>query len=69
MKDLLNERLLAIAARLYTLRSDERAQTLAEYGLIVTVVAVSVVVLSVTLFRVQLIAVFDSATDCLNNSC
>lgn len=47
----------------------ERGQTLAEYGLITTLIAVAVVLSAVTVFREVLIAAFNSATDCMNGSC
>ena len=48
---------------------DEEGQTLAEYGLIMAVIAVSVVVLAVVAFRGAIVAAFSSATDCLDGSC
>jgi Flp pilus assembly pilin Flp len=44
----------------------ERAQTLAEYGLIMSVIAVAVLVLAVIEFRNTLPLGFISASDCLN---
>lgn len=44
----------------------ERGQTLAEYGLIVSLIAVGVVVPSMLLFRGALAGAFESATDCMN---
>ncbi len=49
--------------------SRERGQTLAEYGLILTLVAVGVVIPTMMLFREQLIGAYTSATQCLNGSC
>ncbi len=49
--------------------SDEKGQTLAEYGLIMAVIAVAVVVTAVTLFRTQIIAAFTAATACLTGTC
>ena len=48
---------------------DEEGQTLAEYGLIMAVIAVSVVVLAVVAFRGAIVAAFSSATNCLDGSC
>ncbi len=48
---------------------DEKGQTLAEYGLIMAVIAVAVVVTAVTLFRGAIIVAFNSATGCLDGSC
>lgn len=44
----------------------EDGQTLAEYGLIVSVIAVGVIVPSMLLFREALADAFQSATDCMN---
>jgi len=48
---------------------DDDGQTLAEYGLIVTTIAVGVVILAGILFRGALIQSFNSASSCLNGSC
>ena len=44
-------------------------QTLAEYALLITVVAVGLVLLAMLTFRVELSAAFGSATDCLDGAC
>ena len=49
--------------------SDEKGQTLAEYGLIMAVIAVAVVITAVTLFRGAIITAFNSATHCLDGTC
>ena len=49
--------------------SDEKGQTLAEYGLIMAVIAVAVVITAVTLFRGAIITAFNSATNCLDGTC
>ncbi len=49
--------------------SEEKGQTLAEYGLIMAVIAVAVVITAVTLFRGAIITAFNSATGCLDGSC
>lgn len=49
--------------------SEEKGQTLAEYGLIMAVIAVAVVVTAVTLFRGAIITAFNSATNCLDGTC
>ena len=49
--------------------SDEKGQTLAEYGLIMAVISVAVVVTAVTLFRGAIVTAFNSATNCLDGSC
>ena len=48
---------------------EEKGQTLAEYGLIMAVIAVAVVVLAVTVFRNAIVAAFSAATDCLDGTC
>jgi len=49
--------------------SEEKGQTLAEYGLIMAVIAVAVVITAVTLFRGAIITAFNSATNCLDGAC
>ena len=69
---LINEALLRVLTGWQGLQarmSDEEGQTLAEYGLIMAVIAVAVVVTAVVLFRTAIIAAFDSATACLDGSC
>jgi Flp pilus assembly pilin Flp len=48
---------------------DEDGQTLAEYGLIMAVIAVAVVVAAVVAFRGAITTAFNSATDCLDGNC
>ena len=49
---------------------DEGGQTLAEYSLIISAIAVAVVIIAVIAFRVALIGTWNSVTDCLNgNTC
>ena len=47
---------------------DEEGQTLAEYGLIMAVIAVAVVVAAGVAFRGAIIGAFNSATNCLNKA-
>ncbi|HZP57120.1 MAG TPA: Flp family type IVb pilin [Dehalococcoidia bacterium] len=47
---------------------DEDGQTLAEYGLIMAVIAVAVIVTAGFLFRNAIVNAFNGATDCLNNA-
>jgi Flp pilus assembly pilin Flp len=47
---------------------DEEGQTLAEYGLIMAVIAVAVVVAAGVAFRGAIIGAFGSATNCLNKA-
>ena len=44
---------------------DEEGQTLAEYGLIMAVIAVAVIVAAGVLFREAIVGAFDSATACI----
>jgi Flp pilus assembly pilin Flp len=48
---------------------DEDGQTLAEYGLIMAVIAVAVVVAAVVAFRGAIVTAFSSATNCLDGTC
>ncbi len=45
---------------------DEDGQTLAEYGLIMAVIAVAVIVLAAVAFKTAIVASFNKATNCLN---
>jgi len=62
-------RVLAGWQGLHARLADDDGQTLAEYGLIMAVIAVATVVAAVVLFRGAIIAAFNSATDCLDGSC
>jgi Flp pilus assembly pilin Flp len=69
---LINEALLRVLTGWQGLQarlSDEEGQTLAEYGLIMAVIAVATVVTAVVLFRGAIISAFNSATNCLDGSC
>jgi Flp pilus assembly pilin Flp len=48
---------------------DEEGQTLAEYGLIMAVIAVAVIVAAAIAFRGAIETAFNSATDCLDGTC
>ena len=48
---------------------DEEGQTLAEYGLIMAVIAVAVVIAAVVAFRGAITSAFNQATNCLDGSC
>ena len=66
----LNEALLRVLTGWQELRnrlSDEEGQTLAEYGLIMAVIAVVVITTAVLFFRDEIVAVFNRATDCLDD--
>ena len=47
----------------------ESGQTLAEYSLIITVIAVGLVLLAMLIFRDALAGAFNAATACLDGSC
>ncbi len=69
---IVNEALLRVLTgwqNLQTRMQDEDGQTLAEYGLIMAVIAVAVVVIAVTVFRNAIVTAFESAVDCLDGSC
>ena len=69
---LLNEALLRALTGWQNLQArlqDEEGQTLAEYGLIMAVIAVAVVVIAVVAFRTAIIGAFNGAIDCLDGSC
>ena len=69
---LLNDALLRVLVGFQGLQArtkDEDGQTLAEYGLIMAVIAVAVVVTAVITFRTAIVNAFNSAVDCLDGSC
>lgn len=69
---LLNEALLRALVGWQNLQArfhDEEGQTLAEYGLIMAVIAVATVVAAVVLFRDAIITAFNNATGCLDGTC
>jgi Flp pilus assembly pilin Flp len=47
---------------------DERGQTLAEYGMIIALIATAVVVLAVFTFKDAIVGSFNGAETCLNNA-
>jgi Flp pilus assembly pilin Flp len=69
---LLNEALLRILTGWHGLQAraqDEEGQTLAEYGLIMAVIAIATVVLAVTVFRNAIVGAFEAGTNCLDGTC
>lgn len=69
---LLHTLILTALAAWHELRNrlaSTRAQTLAEYSLVLTLVAVGVVVPTLILFRGALAGAFDGATACLTSGC
>jgi Flp pilus assembly pilin Flp len=72
---MLNELVLRLAVALQGIRSaiesrmeDEDGQTLAEYGLIMAVIAVAVIVAAAVAFRGAIVNAFGKATNCLNGA-
>ena len=65
----LADRLLAVVARAHLLLAGERAQTLAEYGLILTLIAVGVAVPTMLIFRTTMVDAYNSTINCLGGSC
>jgi Flp pilus assembly pilin Flp len=61
--------LLVAFDRMLQRAKDEDGQTLAEYGLIMSVIAVAVVVSAGIAFRGAIVAAFDSASACLSGTC
>ncbi len=61
--------LTTLAAAILRILRDERAQTLAEYGLLISLVAVAAVLTSILVFRDTLIAAFESVSACLQQNC
>jgi Flp pilus assembly pilin Flp len=65
----IGDALAAVSAHVSFFWTRDRGQTLAEYGLILTLVAVGVVIPTMLIFREQLIDAYYAATDCMNGSC
>jgi len=64
-----NDVALRLLVAFQTMRArfaDERGQTLAEYGLILAVIAVAVVVIAGIAFREAIVDAFGDATECLS---
>jgi Flp pilus assembly pilin Flp len=59
-------RVLAALRAIESRFQDEEGQTLAEYGLIMAVIAVAVVVGAAFAFKDAIVGAFDNATSCLN---
>jgi Flp pilus assembly pilin Flp len=69
---MVNDLLLRGLTAAQTIRArtrDEAGQTLAEYGLIITVIAVGLVLLAMMVFRDALAGAFNAATGCLDSVC
>jgi Flp pilus assembly pilin Flp len=61
--------LQGIESKVASTFQDEEGQTLAEYGLIMAVIAVAVIAAAAVAFRQGIINAFTSATKCLSGSC
>jgi Flp pilus assembly pilin Flp len=66
---MLNNLVLRVLTALQGFGKDEEGQTLAEYGLIMAVIAVAVIVAAGILFRNAIVTAFNSATNCLDGTC
>jgi Flp pilus assembly pilin Flp len=69
---MLREVMLKVVAAIHGIQArveDEDGQTLAEYGLIMAVIAVAVVVAAVVAFRGAIVTAFNNATGCLDGTC
>jgi Flp pilus assembly pilin Flp len=66
MRANIRERLFLLLGRVEAVLRASRGQTLAEYGLILTVVATVIVVTALTVFRLQLGDAFTNAGDCID---
>ena len=70
MLGLVEEVVLRGTARVHGLLTRaERGQTLAEYSLILTLIAVGVTVAGMIVFRTQIASNFTAVTSCLTGSC
>ncbi len=63
-----NEAILRLMTWVQEVRREE-GQTLAEYGLIMAVIAVAIVVLALIAFRGAIVSAFNGATSCLSGNC
>jgi len=63
------EALLLVIVRLQGLLYRERAQTLPEYALMVSLIAVAVTLVALIGFRGEIIQAFNSATPCFDGDC
>jgi Flp pilus assembly pilin Flp len=60
--------LQGIESKVTSMATDEEGQTLAEYGLIMAVIAVAVIVASAVAFKTAIVGSFTNATNCLNQA-
>ncbi len=68
MNDCILRALVAMQTLFSKRFDDERGQTLAEYGLIMAVIAVAVIVAAGVAFRDAIAGSFSSATNCINGA-
>ncbi len=61
--------LIRLVVHLQTLSLRERGQTLTEYGLLVSLIAVSGMVMGLIAFRTPITGNFDAIASCLRGSC
>jgi Flp pilus assembly pilin Flp len=66
---MLQELALRVLVAFQGFGKDEKGQTLAEYGLIMAVIAVAVIVAAGVAFRDAIAGAFNDATGCLDGSC
>jgi hypothetical protein len=60
---------LAGLRALWQAASNQAGQTLAEYSMIITIIAVGTTLLAVIVFRDSLVGAFDAVRNCLDGSC
>lgn len=65
---LLGVRLFLVLRSVTDRAADEDGQTIAEYGLIMAFLAVSVIALAIIGFRDQIVNVFTDVTQCITSS-
>lgn len=61
--------LLLFVARVHGMLCREQGQTLSEYALLISLVAVGTTVIGLIAFRTQLSAGFDQMSNCLTGGC
>jgi len=66
---IIGDALAAVSVRVSFLLGRQDGQTLAEYGLLLTLVAVGVVIPTMLIFRQELIGAYQSAVTCLDGAC
>ena len=69
MFGLAKEAVLRLGARLNQLLYQERAQTLSEYALLVSLVGVAAVIFGLVAFRETLIFGYNAMSNCLKGHC